>query len=260
MNWNDILIFCCLLPTLIFMGLVFFAVQRGLRFLQWFSPSDERLIEQFVAMKEEKPNANTRQLVGQFIHQQAIRSGIVGAVTSVGGAFTLPIGLPIDLLTTARFQNTTLALIAYAYELENPGEVPKVLDVNEVLGLKQGGLLKVDLNETTQQLALVQSERFASYATRQAMLVVGEKAFAKFIPGLGLFIGFAVNYTLTRALMQAAVEWYSGNVGRYGDQLKAAREKVGGISVSPALIESGQKLAGQMGLIRRALDRTNVLK
>ena len=42
------------------------------------------------------------------------------------------------------------------------------------------------------------------YATR-----LSGKTFAKFIPFIGAFIGFAVNYSITRTTGEVAMQWYN---------------------------------------------------
>lgn len=254
-TWQLVIISCCIIPTAIIMLVVYFAVRSGLRAMRALTPGEKHLIEQYVALRDENPDASTRKLVSRIIHQQSMRAGLIGGITGAGGVFTLPIGLPADLVTTARIQGTTLHLIAWAYELENPGSVPKVLSVDEILGMKQGGKLDVRVDQATHQIVIAQSEAFAKMASRRALLIVGEKAFAKFIPGLGFLIGFAVNYLTMRSAAQLAVEWYSGNIQSVGEQIKAARENLSSaaLQLSPALRDAGQRLADQTGHLRTAL-------
>lgn len=253
----EIILLGCLVPTVIIGVVVWMAIRSGWNLYQWFLPDDEDLINRFVAMREKEPDKETHHLVNRVLHQQALRSGIVGAVTSVGGVFTLPIALPIDLITTARIQSTTLHFIAWAYEMEKSGQVPKVLDLNEILGMKGGGFLNVKVDEITQQLVIAQSERFSRMATRRALLMVGEKAFAKLIPGIGFLIGFGVNYITARSMGQLAVEWYSGNIERYGQQVKLARENIGTLKPSQALKDAGNLLNKQMGEIWAKVRRAD---
>lgn len=256
-NWQLVLIACCILPTALVMAAVYFAVRAGGRLINRIAPAEDQLIDEFVALRKDNPDVPTQKLVNRLINRQSMRAGVIGAVTSMGGAFTLPLGLPADLLTTGRIQSSTLQMIAWAYELENPGSVPKVLSINDILGLKQGGKLDLNVNDLTQQLVLSQSDNFTAMATRRALLVVGEKAFAKLIPGLGLLIGFAVNYLMMRGAAQLAVAWYSGNIQNYGSQIKAARESLGSgaVAISPMLRDAGQTLNRQTAMIRQVLKR-----
>ncbi len=250
------LIACCIIPTVITMGIVYAGLRGGYWLMQLIAPSEKRLIAQFIALREEDPTTSTRKLVGRVVQRQALRAGVVGAVTSVGGAFTLPIGLPLDVITTARIQATTLHLVAWAYELENPGQVPKVLDINEIFGLRNGGALTVQVDKISQQLILQQSERFSNLALRRALLTVGEKAFAKLIPGFGMFIGFAVNYFTARALGLLAIRWYSGNIQQVGQQIKAARESASPRDVNSSLLQAGQSLSRQAQNLRAGLHNS----
>jgi hypothetical protein len=49
---------------------------------------------------------------------------------------------------------------------------------------------------------------------RRIMRIATEKAAAKLVPGLGLIVGFAVNYLTTRAIGHAADLWYRRTDGR----------------------------------------------
>ncbi|MBE0690498.1 MAG: hypothetical protein IH587_10305 [Anaerolineae bacterium] len=44
---------------------------------------------------------------------------------------------------------------------------------------------------------------------RRIMVMVVEKTFAKLIPGIGLIVGFAVNYLTARGTSWLAARWYA---------------------------------------------------
>lgn len=245
-NWQYILVACCIVPTLIMMVLAFFAVRGGFRFMRWLTPDEDRLIDRFIELRRENPRASTRKLIDKIVRAQSIRAGIVGAFTGVGGIFLLPIMLPVDLLSTGRIQSGTLRLIAWAYEMDHPGELPKVLDVDETLGLQQGGDLNLAIDERTHQLVIAQSGNFSRMVSRRLIREVGEKAFAKLIPGLGLIINFVANYMTVRATSEVAKAWYSRNIKQYGQKLRDARTHTGGLQLSPSLEQSAHKLKRQI--------------
>jgi hypothetical protein len=52
----------------------------------------------------------------KIIHDQSIKSGVLGAITGVGGLVTLPATIPIDIVKSWRIQAFTIRCIAYLYE------------------------------------------------------------------------------------------------------------------------------------------------
>ena len=137
-------------------------------------------------------------MVKIIVGRQARRCGLIGAITSVGGVFTLPFGLTIDLFTTARIQNEMLYFIASVYQ--PPGVDMEALDIREALGLR--------LNATGQAMVVEGGQRLSRYAIRELTVLLVEKTIAKVIPGLGLMIGFLVNYLTTQAMGRLVALWY----------------------------------------------------
>lgn len=197
-NLGITLLLCCVLPFIFFIGLSVLVIVRSREFLVADLP---QLQERFDKMKAANPDLPPDKLVQKIIHQQALRSGFIGAVTSVGGLPLLPLGLAIDLFTSARIQTDTLHFIALAY---GTASAPRtVLALDQLLQARMGLPLTTIVAEG--------SGRLSSYIVRELMVIIGEKAFAKLIPGLGLIIGFGVNYLLTRALMTFAASLYARN-------------------------------------------------
>ncbi|MEZ4672475.1 MAG: hypothetical protein R3E39_31625 [Anaerolineae bacterium] len=195
------LLLCCIVPFVVFIGLSVWVIIRSRAFLTADVP---KLQERFAKLKAANPNLSQDQLVHKIIHQQSLRSGIIGAITSVGGLPLLPLGLAIDLFTSARIQTDTLHFIAMTYGTANAPRT--VLALDQVLQARMGLPLELVITEG--------SGRLSRYLVRELLVVVGEKAFAKLIPGLGLIIGFAVNYLLTRALMTFAATLYARNAAQ----------------------------------------------
>ncbi len=205
-NWNDVLSYwwviglaCCVIPFIVITLAAIWVVRNAPRVVQ---PNEADLRRSFEALRAKRKNATTQELVNAIIARQSLRSGLIGAITSVGGLPTLPIALPIDLYTTARIQSAMLLFIAWAYQTTAPsGQQNNVLDLAEAAALRAG----IAPNE----LLLAGGQRLTRYAIRQLIVNVVEKSFAKVIPGIGLFIGFIVNYSVTRGLGFVAARYYT---------------------------------------------------
>lgn len=193
------LLLCCVLPTLVMVGLMVWVVYRGAKLLQ---PEEGELLRRFDQLKAASPGLNEDELVNKIIQRQAMRAGIVGALTSVGGLPFLPIGLPIDLITTTRLQAETLHFIAWAYG--NRGDTQHVLDLNQALALRFG--------VSAHDMVVMGSQQVSQRVVRRLLVMVAEKAAAKLVPFIGLAIGFAVNYTLARGTSYLAARWYKSRL------------------------------------------------
>ncbi len=192
---------CCVIPTLILLVASAWVIRSGQRYL---TPATEDLHQQFEHMKAQNPNVSPETLVNRIINRQAIRSGLIGAITSVGGLPLLPFGMTIDLYASARIQNATLHFIAWALNPQGATANTPILSLGQTLKLGDGGQVDQYVSNQTQALGLGLSRRLIEMVT--------EKAFAKLIPGLGLIIGFIVNYAITRGISQLAVRWYMGRL------------------------------------------------
>jgi hypothetical protein len=166
----------CLLPLVLTALLLFFLYRREQQRLDaWFSTDQVQIVAKVERMRAQDPDANTEQLVHRVIHQQAVKAGVVGALTGMGGFWTLPIGLPI----------------AYLYGDRHPdGVETRLRNVLLMTGSSH-------LTQTTTGLV-----------SRVAVRVLG-KSFAKLIPVVGALTSFALNYLLVQLMGRAAMRWYS---------------------------------------------------
>jgi hypothetical protein len=198
------LVLCCIVPAVV-LALVSVAVLRqGQKFL---TPDVGDLQKRFAALRAKYPDTAPEKFIHQVIHRQALRSGIIGALTSVGGVWVLPLGLVIDLYASARNQAATMHFLAWANGIRDED---RILKIGEMLALRG---LEDRLNVTPEVLMGWQT-RFASRVYGEIAAQVLQKSFAKLIPGLGLLIGFVVNYISARLFASAAQTYYSGNLNR----------------------------------------------
>jgi uncharacterized protein (DUF697 family) len=161
----------------------------GRRWVEDFvEPDVDKLHEKLVKLREKNPKADQRQLIAKVMHEQAMKCGIVGAVTGFGGFVTLPITLPVDILLSARFQASMVSFIAQTFGYENSVE-------------NKAATYAVMTGST--EMSKVTTRMLGKYLPR----FVG-KLSSKLIPVAGALLSFVVNYLITRAVGMAAIRWY----------------------------------------------------
>ena len=183
------LILGVLLPLTVMVILTLGIFWFGRRWIDSFvTPDIAALRQKFEQRRAAKPDADPNTLIEPMVRSQALKCGIAGAVTGLGGFVTLPVALPVDMLLTARYQATMVSFIAHAYGFENSAE-NKAATYAVMTGSAQANKF------TTAVIA------------RYAPQAIGKTA-SKFIPVAGAVLGFVVNYAMTRALAKAASRWY----------------------------------------------------
>lgn len=207
MDFGQIVLLCCFVPALILLViglLIGWNFSRFIRKLpEYTAPDTAELQKQYDALSIKHPQATRQQLVQRIINQYALRQGLVGAVTSVGGFIALPLGLVIDLAYSAQSNASLSYFIAQVYEIKDES---KTLNVSQLLALVQRKFSPDDV--------IMWQEQVAGAAYRQLMSTVLRKTLAKFIPGAGLVIGFAVNWSAAQLFGRVANSYYAGNLGR----------------------------------------------
>lgn len=194
MDIQDVLLWmalCCVVPSLVVVAVSVYALYTGNKWLnQAVAPDTSQMQRDFEKLRAKHPKESTDELVRRIVGRQALRCGIIGAVTSVGGFFTIPIALPIDMVTTLRIQNAMVHFIAFAY-----GVKPNAVESQAINALVVSG-----------------GRQATEYMTRRIMAGitwrVAGKSFAKLIPLIGAFLGFAINYGMARTAGFAAAEVY----------------------------------------------------
>jgi len=191
-HWPLFLFVFCAVPLILSAALVVWIMRRVTRMT---SPSVERIQGQYAKLSAKQPAASDDQYLRQIIHQQAVRAGVVGAVTSVGGFWTLPITLPIDMALSTQIQASMVDFIAAHYgRADNQSDIERRIRTYIITA---GGLR---LTRSTTRWLL-----------RSATWFMG-RSFAKLIPLAGALIGFGVNYGIARATGTLALRYYSGKI------------------------------------------------
>lgn len=190
-----LLVFCCLVPGVLAVIGAFFAFRGGRRVLNDIAtPDPAKLKADFDRKRAENPSISREQLVQKIIADQAMKSGLVGALTGLGGFITLPITLPLDLYATTKIQGSMVSFIAYAYGKEQLSELEQT---------------------ATSYLIMTGSRQLGEMSLTAVVNVLTRlmgKTLSKFIPVFGAITSFGINYLFTQAIGRVAVERYGGRL------------------------------------------------
>lgn len=180
----------CVLPTVVMIILGVAIYYFGKRWVEDFiEPDVPKLTAKLEEMRKKNRKIKNEKLIGKIVHQQALKCGVVGAITGFGGFVTLPITLPIDMILTARYQATMVSFIAQVHGYDDSIE-------------NKAATYAVMTGST--EVSKVSTKVIQKYLPR----FIG-KSFSKLIPVLGALIAFVVNYLLARSMGSVAVRWYS---------------------------------------------------
>lgn len=185
-----IILLVCVLPVLTmgFMAVVLFSLGRR-ELNRLVSPNAEVLFQQFQHMVTQNPREDKEVLIQKIINEQAFKCGVVGAIAGIGGFFTLPIALPIDVLLSIRLQSALAQFIASAYGHHEDRDT-RVATYMVMTG--------------SGQITQTGSAVIMRYVARR---MIG-KTLSKAIPFVGAFVGFAFNYFMARSTGWIAMNWY----------------------------------------------------
>lgn len=178
----------CIVP-LVLAVIVLYFLWRRLNNIA--APDIDRLNTRFAELKAKKTSRSDSAVLYEIIRRQSMRSGIVGGLTSIGGFWTLPIALPIDIALSTQIQSTLVEFIARYYGYTSESQIERQIRTTLITSGS------VRLRESGTRILLRYATRFLG------------KSFAKLIPFIGAAIGFAVNYGITNATAEAAIRYYS---------------------------------------------------
>jgi ribosomal protein L18 len=93
--------------------------------VNWVISSDSEEITKYInKLRSDNPQFTSKQIAEKIVNEQSINSGLLGAVTGLGGLITLPATIPIDLVKAWKIQAYTIRCIAYIY-----GNTPQNTDL-----------------------------------------------------------------------------------------------------------------------------------
>ena len=185
-----LVVLCAVGLFVIFIAIVVLIAFR--QFQRIISPDATAMKQRFDELRAANSQLSDEALIQMIIHRQALKCGLVGAITGLGGFFTLPIALPIDILLSMRIQAAMVQFIEMVYHHETPP------DSNEhklqTILVMSGS---VEVGETTTNIIM-----------KLVLRVLGE-SLSIFIPAIGAAVGFGVNYVIARTTGTVAMRWYS---------------------------------------------------
>jgi hypothetical protein len=188
---NLLLIIVAFIVVMIVVAVV--AVYLVIRQLRRFtSPDIAQMRQKLEELRIANPGASRESLIRKIIQQQAMKCGVVGAITGLGGFITLPVALPVDILVSMRIQATMVQFIALMYEGEASASADN-LKLQTYLVMSGG----VEVTETTFNVVM-----------RFVLRIIGE-SLSILVPVIGLVVGFAVNYVIAQATGNIAMRWYA---------------------------------------------------
>lgn len=178
----------CLIP----LALLGFTVVMLLRMARGALETDvDGLRRRYERLQARRPQESREALLRRLVNERAAWAGVVGALTGVGGVFTLPLGIAIDLALTLRMQINLVTFIEQVYT---------------------GGSGSPLANQMRSVIIMTGSGRAARWTTAALVNAVSRllgKSLAKVVPLVGAVISCAVNFAILQAVGRAAVSWYA---------------------------------------------------
>jgi hypothetical protein len=184
-----IVLACGIIGLMVFLLVIAFFAMRWLQ--RYIMPDVGEMKRQLEDLRAANPTLSNEALISKIIRQQSIKCGIVGAITGLGGFFTLPVALPIDILMSMRIQSAMVQFISLVY---NPNAISADELKLQTTLVMTGGL---EITETTTNLIM-----------RGVVRLLGE-SLAIVLPAIGSIVGFLVNFGLAQATGNIAMRWYA---------------------------------------------------
>jgi len=181
-------------------------------FDRWMTPDPAQLALRLGELRRRHPAANDAALVARVIKDQALKAGLVGALTGVGGFLTLPIAIPVDFALSAKIQAATIHFIAQTLAPGQPVDALR-LQTYAILAGQRFSQQWAEASSRAVQAAIAQLiRRLVAETVAESLL--------KVVPFVGAVVGFAFNYAATRLAGRLAIQWYASR------RLPAAVEQV----------------------------------
>ena len=150
-------------------------VKQGGGFIDSFLPHPYETWQKFLQFKQKNPYATPEQLVEKLIQQTAIITGVVGAVTSLGGFTTLIFLLPADIFICTRMEAELVYMIAYAHGLSPDDEDLKMFVYWILSGETAKAMGRVTAQFAAEQLAIHKATDMATAAAKEIGKEVGKE-------------------------------------------------------------------------------------
>lgn len=193
------------------------------RIVDWMIERSSVSVDAYVdKLRQQSPGISDMDLAQKIVRRKALKNGLVGAVTGVGGLLTLPVTVPADVAASWRIQIAMILAVARAF-----GHTKDTMDLKtDVLLVLAGDSAKEALKrvgiEVTKAITRKAVDR---YVTREVMKaiwkVVGRKIVTKageksllsitrMVPLVGAPVGFGFDWVMARRVGDVAIRYYSG--------------------------------------------------
>ncbi|MCB9489069.1 MAG: EcsC family protein [Deltaproteobacteria bacterium] len=190
------------------------------------------------------PELTADELAKKVIGKAALRTGLFGGITGLGGLPVMMVAVPSDLYFTVRLQARMAMTVAYVYGYDITGE--EIADdtllillggsVQEVVRVAGIAVAK-DVTKRSIQKHVTRDvmKRVGKVVSRKLLTKAGEKSatsFMKLVPLVGGPVGFAVNYGSTRMMGLAAIRFYGDLPQALENSVPLEGESPGGSSLA----------------------------
>lgn len=166
------------LVCLVAAGWAFFVGKKHLA--RYLRPNPQDIERDRARLEQQAAQQGIDVAVSQYINQQALFLGLVGALTGLGGAFVMLLGMPLDLSVTTLRQMKMAHVIAALYGNQ---EVDRDQMEIRFMSLVAGG----------------------AGAARILAKLIGTS-----IPVAGSVVNFAINYVTTKSIGATVQTWGRG--------------------------------------------------
>lgn len=193
------------------------------KIIDWAVTTNPDNIKNYVEkLRQQNPGISKDNLAKKIMSRKAFKSGLVGAVTGVGGLITLPVSVPADLVASWKIQATMAVAIACAY-----GHDVNTTDIKtDVYLIMAGNSAKEALKRFGIEVTkTVTKKAIQKHITREVMKkiwkVIGQKiitkagqksltSFIKMVPLVGAPVGFSFDWISAKIVGKFAIKYYSG--------------------------------------------------
>lgn len=153
------------------------------------------------------PHESKEQTVQRLVNLHCSESAVQGAISGIGGLFTLVVSLPLSLFAGGVIQARLAYCIAlvYGHELDTPETEAKV--VGCLVGVAGTSITAVGVGASKGLAAAVKRRALRSVGTRLLTRIGGEGA-ARLIPVAGAAAAGAMDFAFTRGVARRAIDTF----------------------------------------------------
>ncbi|GBC60131.1 hypothetical protein DENIS_1076 [Desulfonema ishimotonii] len=173
-------------------------------------------------LRQKNPELTSYELARKIVRRKAMKSGLVGAVTGAGGAISMPVSIPAEVIATWHIQVSMILAVAHTFDQTGDTadlrtDIFLIIAGNSVKeALKQVSIeagKEITEKAIRQYITREMAEKAGRAVSRKVIARAGEKSLAssmKLVPLIGAPIGFAFDWTAAIISGKVAINYYSG--------------------------------------------------